>query len=316
MAKSLNEVTQEILARGDAGEPLVTNAQAAAMQHEAPVEQQVETPVNEQEPSVEQPVQDAPPVEQPAMQQAPVESNALDAILKATEAYQQAQQENAQLKARLAELEAAMQQQSQEAQNTIIEELLEPPKLNTEGFEFLSDEERAQRLAEYNTAMADYTKKQVMREFEPALKYFQQQSKAAEYEAARNALSSAPEFSAIMDDREGIDNVLAKTPEFQSMDPQKQILLAALINKGIKAVNSTTKGPSPEEIANQALQNPEVMRIIETKRAQDIANKNKSLPNIAVNSGMSSVPAMPQDKPKGWDDARDRAKKRADKYRF
>lgn len=302
MGKTLNEILPDILARDDMGGGAEGQAQPE-MQADAAV-QQPETPIQQPETPIQQP---APNVaQQPVMP----EAQNLEAILRATEAYQKSQQENEQLKARLAEIESTLQQQSQAAENNVVNQVMQPPKLNREGYEFLSDEEREQRESEYAAAMAEYTKSQVIREFSPALEYFQKQTKAAEYEAAKNALTSAPELSGIMDDRDGIDRVLSKTPELQNMDPQKQLLFAALINKGIKAVNTPTNTPTPEQIAQQAIASPEVMKIIETKRAQDIANKNQGLPNIAVNSGMSSAQAMPQDKPKTWAEAYDRARKR------
>lgn len=308
MAKTLNDVLPEILARGDAQEqPEPTENEI--LQPETP-ENQAEEQSPVQEPAVEQ---DVPPedqtAEQAVSQQPAVEPNTLDAILTATEAYQRAQQENEQLKARLAELEAAMQQQSQAAENTIVDEVLEPPEFPIDGFEYLSDEERAQRLAEYNSAMAEYTKKQILKEISPAIQYFQQQSKLAEYEATRNALASSPELKPLMDDFDGIDRVIQRTPELESLDPQRKLIIAALINKGIKAVNNQ-KEPTPEEIASQALQNPEAMRIIETKRAQQIAQKNQNIPKITASSGMSNAAAMPEEKPKGWGDAFALARKR------
>lgn len=308
MAKTLNDVLPEILARGDAQEQAVPT-ENEILQPETP-ETQAEAQAPVQEPAVEQNVPPADPTAGQAVSQQPtVEPNTLDAILTATEAYQKAQQENAQLKARLAELEAAMQQQSQAAENTIVDEMLEPPKFPIDGFEYLSDEERAQRLAEYNSAMAEYTKKQILKEINPAIQYFQQQSKSAEYEATRNALASSPEFKPIMDDFDGIDRVIQRTPELESLDPQRKLIIAALINKGIKAVNNQ-KQPTPEEIASQALQNPEAMRIIETKRAQEIAHKNQNVPKITASSGMSNAAAMPEEKPKGWGDAFALARKR------
>ncbi len=308
MAKTLNDVLPEILARGDAqDQPEPTENEI--LQPETP-ETQAEEQSPDQEPAVEQ---DVPPedqtAEQAVSQQPTVEPNTLDAILTATEAYQRAQQENEQLKARLAELEAAMQQQSQAAENTIVDEVLEPPEFPIDGFEYLSDEERAQRLAEYNSAMAEYTKKQILKEINPAIQYFQQQAKLAEYEATRNALASSPELKPIMDDFDGIDRVIQRTPELESLDPQRKLIIAALINKGIKAVNNQ-KEPTPEEIASQALQNPEAMRIIETKRAQQIAQKNQNIPKITASSGMSNAAAMPEEKPKGWGDAFALARKR------
>lgn len=308
MAKTLNDVLPEILARGDAQEQ-AEPTENEILQPETPETQaEVQAPV--QEPAVEQNVStEDTTAEQAVSQQPTVEPNTLDAILTATEAYQRAQQENAQLKARIAELEAAMQQQSQAAGNTIVDEMLEPPQFPIDGFEYLSDEERAQRLAEYNSAMAEYTKKQILKEIAPAIQYFQQQSKLAEYEATRNALASSPELKPIMDDFDGIDRVIQRTPELESLDPQRRLIIAALINKGIKAVNNQ-KQPTPEEIASQALQNPEAMRIIETKRAQEIAQKNQNVPKITASSGMSSAVAMPEEKPKGWGDAFALARKR------
>jgi len=308
MAKTLNDVLPEILARGDAQEQ-PEPAENEIIQTETP-ENQAEEQSPVQEPAVEQdvPTED-PTAEQAVSQQPAVEPNTLDAILTATEAYQRAQQENEQLKARLAELEAAIQQQSQAAENTIVDEVLEPPEFPIDGFEYLSDEERAQRLAEYNSAMAEYTKKQILKEINPAIQYFQQQAKSAEYEATRNALASSPELKPIMDDFDGIDRVIQRTPELESLDPQRKLVIAALINKGIKAVNNQ-KEPTPEEIASQALQNPEAMRIIETKRAQQIAQKNQNIPKITASSGMSNAAAMPEEKPKGWGDAFALARKR------
>lgn len=308
MAKTLNDVLPEILARGDAQDQ-PEPAENEILQTETP-ENQAEEQSPDQEPTVEQ---DVPPedqtAEQAVSQQPAVEPNTLDAILTATEAYQRAQQENEQLKARLAELEAAMQQQSQAAENTIVDEVLEPPEFPIDGFEYLSDEERAQRLAEYNSAMAEYTKKQILKEINPAIQYFQQQAKSAEYETTRNALASSPELKPIMDDFDGIDRVIQRTPELESLDPQRKLIIAALVNKGIKAVNNQ-KEPTPEEIASQALQNPEAMRIIETKRAQQIAQKNQNIPKITASSGMSNAAAMPEEKPKGWGDAFALARKR------
>lgn len=184
------------------------------------------------------------------------------------------------------------------------------PKLNRDGYEYLSDEERDKRETEYSFAMAEYMKSQIMGEIKPAMDYYNKQSKAADYETARSVITSSPEFAGIIDDMDGINRIISNTPELQSIDPQKQMILAGLINKGINTINTKTSSPKPEDLATQAMNNPEVMKIIETKRAQDIATKNQGMPPMSVNSGMSSVSAMPQEKPKSWADALANAIKR------
>jgi len=258
--------------------------QAAAQPTETPAQQ---TPTPETPP--------AAPQESAQMTQA--QANMYSALLnRSAEALRTMQEENARLNQML-------QQQSQVAEQKAEEAAAQPtiPVLDMSQWGYLSDEQRAEKAAEYQNGMMAYFKNAMLQEIAPLKDAYEQQKAAAAREQAIAALSGDERMKGFKDDLPMIQNILDKTPELSGADPNRRYQIAYYINRGIQAQNAPQR--SAAQIADEAMSNPEVMRILETRRATETAQKNAEVPVVAASAGMSSAAAIPTNRPKTIEEA-------------
>ena len=174
MAERLDDVLTELLAQqsqeGTPSEPAPDTAPTGAAQTE-PTAEPVQAPT---EPAAAP----AEPVAEPAAPAPQTEANpGAELLNRIGSDYERMRQENEQLKDIVAQLKGvipqfqnALQQQSQAAENTIVEEVIEPPVFDVENVQYLSDDERREATAKYSSAMADYARKTVLSEVMSFLK--------------------------------------------------------------------------------------------------------------------------------------------------
>ena len=273
-----------------------------APQETAPAETPAETPqeaAQEAAPAQPEPVpaetQTPPPATNAQMTQA--QADMYSALLnRSAEALRNMQEENAKLR-QLIEQQSQVAEQKAEA----VAEQPAMPVLDMSQWGYLSDEQRAEKTAEFQNGMMAYFKNAMMQEIAPLKDAYERQKAAAARDQAIAALSGDGRLKGFKDDLPMIQNILDKTPELSGADPSKAYQIAYLINRGLQAQNAPQR--SAAQIAEEAAANPEVMRILEAKRAAEVAQKNSEVPVVSASSGMSSAAAIPTNRPKTLEEA-------------
>lgn len=315
MAERLDDVLTELLAQqsqeGTPSEPAPETTPAEAAQTEPTAE-----PVQASEP----PEQAAAPAE-PAAPAPQAEANpGAELLNRIGSDYERMRQENEQLKDIVAQLKGvipqfqnALSQQSQAAENTIVEEVIEPPVFDVENVQYLSDDERRAATAKYSSAMADYARKtvlgEVMKEMQPIVDNYKRQTAEAADMTARNRIRSSKGFEDFDDYGDAIDRIAANTPGFDGIDPEMKYALSYMINRGINAMNQKPETETTEMLVERVKNNPDALRALEEMRVKQVAEKNAAVPPVTASQGSATAPAVKPEPPQSLEEATERAYK-------
>ena len=313
MAERLDDVLTELLAQqsqeGTPSEPAPETTPAEAAQTE-PTAEPVQAPT---EPAAA-PAEPAAPVPQ-------TEANpGAELLNRIGSDYERMRQENEQLKDIVAQLKGvipqfqnALQQQSQAAENTIVEEVIEPPVFDVENVQYLSDDERREATAKYSSAMADYARKtvlsEVMKEMQPIVDNYKRQTREAADMTARNRIRSSKGFEDFDDYGDAIDRIAANTPGFDGIDPEMKYALSYMINRGINAMNQKPETETTEMLVERVKKNPDALRALEEMRVKQVAEKNAAVPPVTASQGSATAPAVKPEPPQSLEEATERAYK-------
>lgn len=238
---------------------------------------------------------------------------------------QQLMAQNQQLQAQLQQTGAAMQQQSQAAESAIMGQFAPQPApeaqqeaediaptLDFAGMRYMSEDEQAQKMAEWQQSVVDYAIKKatasVQQEIAPVRDEYEAKRRIAEADAAKATIYADPRFASFRDRDADIERILSTTPALNGADAATRYMLGGLIDRGLN--NLQPKEMTTEELVQKALASPEVMKALETKRATEIQKQNAEIPTIAPSSGTANASPIPENKPKSFDDIRTRAMKR------
>lgn len=313
MAERLDDVLTELLAQqsqeGTPSEPAPETTPAEAAQTE---------PTAEPEQAPTEPA--AAPAE-PAAPAPQTEANpGAELLNRIGSDYERMRQENEQLKDIVAQLKGvipqfqnALQQQSQAAENTIVEEVIEPPVFDVENVQYLSDDERRAATAKYSSAMADYARKtvlsEVMKEMQPIVDNYKRQTREAADMTARNRIRSSKGFEDFDDYGDAIDRIAANTPGFDGIDPEMKYALSYMINRGINAMNQKPETETTEMLVERVKKNPDALRVLEEMRVKQVAEKNAAVPPVTASQGSATAPAVKPEPPQSLEEATERAYK-------
>lgn len=317
MAERLDDVLTELLAQqsqeGTPSEPAPETTPAEAAQTE-PTAEPVQAPT---EPAAA-PAEPAAETAAPAPQ---TEANpGAELLNRIGSDYERMRQENEQLKDIVAQLKGvipqfqnALSQQSQAAENTIVEEVIEPPVFDVENVQYLSDDERREATAKYSSAMADYARKtvlsEVMKEMQPIVDNYKRQTREAADMTARNRIRSSKGFEDFDDYGDAIDRIAANTPGFDGIDPEMKYALSYMINRGINAMNQKPETETTEMLVERVKKNPDALRVLEEMRVKQVAEKNAAVPPVTASQGSATAPAVKPEPPQSLEEATERAYK-------
>lgn len=205
-------------------------------------------------------------------------------------------------------------QQSEAAQNaaqSVVEDKTpkpaQPPVFDLSRLQYMDDEARAAASADYTAQLTSFIRSQMEGELAPIREDFERQKASAERESAIGALSNDASFVGFAEALPKIERILQSEPALSSEgDMQKRYAIAYLISRGMDAMQPKEEVQrSAADIAKEAIANPEVMRLIESERARQIAEKNADVPRQMASSGTATAPATPQAKPKTMEEARE-----------
>lgn len=317
MAERLDDVLTELLAQqsqeGTPSEPAPETTPAEAAQTE-PTAEPKQAPT---EPAAA-PAEPAAETAAPAPQ---TEANpGAELLNRIGSDYERMRQENEQLKDIVAQLKGvipqfqnALQQQSQAAENTIVEEVIEPPVFDVENVQYLSDDERRAATAKYSSAMADYARKtvlgEVMKEMQPIVDNYKRQTAEAADMTARNRIRSSKGFEDFDDYGDAIDRIAANTPGFDGIDPEMKYALSYMINRGINAMSQKPETETTEMLVERVKNNPDALRALEEMRVKQVAEKNAAVPPVTASQGSATAPAVKPEPPQSLEEATERAYK-------
>ena len=256
---------------------------------EANYTQQTETPAqNQAAASVETVNQAAADVVSPAQNQG--NGDMMAAVMQVINALRQ---ENSRLSQELSRQQGAVQQQSEIMQGAIENAVSQPqiPKLNFRELQYMSEDEQTEAIQSWQDGVINALTERQKAEIEPIRREYEDKRAAAADNAAKMSISSDPRFSDFGENSDEIDRIAAMS-DFSGMSPEKKYLYSALIARGMR--NSPAAKPSTEEIVKMAVSNPDVMRALEARRAQEVMDKNGQLPTLSASSGLSGANAMPE----------------------
>lgn len=256
---------------------------------EANYTQQTETPAqNQAAASVETVNQAAADVVSPAQNQG--NGDMMAAVMQVINALRQ---ENSRLSQELSRQQGAVQQQSEIMQGAIENAVSQPqiPKLNFRELQYMSEDEQTEAIQSWQDGVINALTERQKAEIEPIRREYEDKRAAAADNAAKMSISSDPRFSDFGENSDEIDRIAAMS-DFAGMSPEKKYLYSALIARGMR--NSPATKPSTEEIVKMAVSNPDVMRALEARRAQEVMDKNGQLPTLSASSGLSGANAMPE----------------------
>ena len=264
--------------------------------------------------------QTAPDNVPPANQQQPTNQSSDLMVL-----VQQLMTQNQQLQAQLQQTSNAMQQQSQAAENGIMSQFTPEaapqaqqtaedvaPTLDFASMRYMSEEEQAQKMAEWQQSVVDYAIRRATEaarnEIAPVRDEYEAKRRIAENDAAKATIYADPRFASFRDRDAYIERIIAATPALNGVDAATRYMLGGLIDRGMS--NLQPHEITTEELVQKALASPEVMKALETKRATEIQKQNAEIPTIAPSSGTGNASPIPESKPKSFDDIRERAMRR------
>lgn len=233
--------------------------------------------------------------------------------------------QNQQLQAQLQQAGAAMQQQSQAAESAIMGQFAPQPApeaqqeaediaptLDFAGMRYMSEDEQAQKMAEWQQSVVDYAIKKatasVQQEIAPVRDEYEAKRRIAEADAAKATIYADPRFASFRDRDADIERIISTTPALNGADAATRYMLGGLIDRGLNYLQP--KEMTTEELVQKALASPEVMKALETKRATEIQKQNAEVPTIAPSSGTANASPIPESKPKDMNEIRERALKR------
>lgn len=238
---------------------------------------------------------------------------------------QQLMAQNQQLQAQLQQAGAAMQQQSQAAEGAIMGQFSPQPSpeahheaediaptLDFAGMRYMSEDEQAQKMAEWQQSVVDYAIKKatesVQKEIAPVRDEYEAKRRIAEADAAKATIYADPRFASFRERDVDIERILSATPALNGADAATRYMLGGLIDRGLNYLQP--KEMTTEELVQKALASPEVMKALETKRATEIQKQNAEVPTIAPSSGTANASPIPESRPKDANELRERAFKR------
>jgi len=194
------------------------------------------------------------------------------------------------LRAALKERDERIKQQAELAEKGIAAASGIPTDGSDKGGELAAEEYIRHRVAE-----------EVAKAVAPMAERYKAAQEAALRQAVKNGMRASAEYDGFAEVENKVEEILSSDGELMRMDPYKAYTYAYLMARGLKS-----KEPAPERSASdraaEVLSDPEVMKILEQKRAEDAAALHSTLPKLPASGGV--LPATPEKTPKTLSEAR------------
>lgn len=183
----------------------------------------------------------------------------------------------------------------------------EMPILDLSHMAYMDADAQKTAATEYAQKLAAYLKTQMEGDIAPIREEYERQREDAARQSAIGALSNDAEFAGFADALPQIETILKNSPALSGEgDMQKRYALGYLISRGMDAMRAPKEVQrAPADIAREAMENPEVMRLIESERARQAEEKNANVPRHMASAGAAQAPATPEVRPKTMEEARE-----------
>lgn len=210
-----------------------------------------------------------------------------------------------QLVAALQQSQAAVGQQSQLAEEAANQNTgITLPRLDFRNLQYQSDEEAQAALGAWGQALMDAARQQMAAEMKGDLDAvksdYQRRTRDAEIAAAKEHIYGDERFPDFRERDADIENVIARIPELAGMDAHRARMLGGLIDRGIRSDPRRTM--TADELVAAVEANPDAMKKLEIRRAQEIQQKNENLPRLSASQGMTGASPVPEHEPKTFTD--------------
>ena len=232
-----------------------------------------------------------------------------DALSAALQMIRELRAENARMNQMVQEQGAAMKQQSQMAEKTIEQAVTTPeiPQLDFNSLSYMGDEERNATVKAWENALMQNAVAMARAEFAPVKAEYEAKSREAAENAARSAIFGDPRFADFEANKDEISRI-AKSHVFDNVSPEQKYLYSGLIARGMK--NNPNAKPTTEQIVQMVMSNPDALKAVETRRAQEIRDKNANLPVFTASAGLSNANPVPENRVKTREELESRISKR------
>ena len=232
-------------------------------------------------------------------------------------AAQVAADKEAQLQEALREIEILKQQNSQmqgsidelsrHNEQQLVEDILEPPTLDINSLAFADEETIKAAQAKYAADMAEYNRKQIMKELSP----FVEQAKEGIYEKEKreivSALSQVPELNGIESMMPQLEKIIKNNKALSSDDIplDEKLITAYAIAKGVNSINTPPvepKEPTTEELMALYNNNADFRDMVEKQRLEQI-KQSQQVPPFSASSGAVNAALNIEKEPKTLEEA-------------
>ncbi len=104
-----------------------------------------------------------------------------------------------------------------------------------------------------------------------------------------------------------MEKLLEAFPELNSIEMGDRYRVAYFVIMGADAAAKTEKKPTPRQLVDALLSDPAAIKLYETVRTTEIAEKNGAYPAHSASKGAASMPANVKNAPKNLNEARKEA---------
>jgi len=111
-----------------------------------------------------------------------------------------------------------------------------------------------------------------------------------------------PEFEKRLPETE---RVIAALPVMAELPPADRYTLAYLVGRGLESAQK--KEPAPKDLVEALLASPDAIRLYETVRSEELAEKGQAIPPHSASKGAATIPATVKKAPKNLSEARQEA---------
>lgn len=126
-------------------------------------------------------------------------------------------------------------------------------------------------------------------------------------EAAIKRLAEDKRYAGFSERLGDIKAFIAAFPALDALDAEVRYELAYLAILGSDALKNANKTPSPAELVEALMENREAVKLYESVRTAQLAEKNGAIPTHIASKGAASMPANIKNSPKNLNEARKEA---------
>lgn len=129
----------------------------------------------------------------------------------------------------------------------------------------------------------------------------------AEKNAAVEAMKKDARFKRTEELLPRMEKLLAEFPELEAIEAGDRYQVAYFVILGAEAAANAAKKPTARELVDALIENSEAVKLYETIRTAEIADKNRAYPAHSASKGAASMPATVKNAPKDLNEARKEA---------